>query len=471
MKSCDLLARISLFFGLAASLGCSFLIDSSVEQCSSDRDCAAVAGAICNVQRKLCERLQPAPVRCARPNKPVVKIAVDVTRDQLLTCDNDYLLTDSVAVKPGVTLSIEAGTTVLAEPGLSAILIVQPGARLVADGEPDRPIVFTSAAEPAARRPADWGGLVLLGHATTNAASPSLAAAPGSGGFGGGDDEEDSGVLRFVRIEYSGDTRPPNTELSGLTLAAIGRGTTIDHVEVRQTSHDCFGFVGGTVNAKHLVCQGSGDDGFVWKSGYRGKLQFLVVQQDPTTVDEANGFEADNENVAGNAPLATQPTIYNATLCGKNRQGDLEQYGILARRRARAHIYNTMALGFEAGLDVRDAETTIDLEGSLFWGNQPKPIAYEEDGSNPTTQKDDDGGFDEVKWFLDPARHNAVRTPNLGDCFNRNTLALAPETALQEGASAPPDDGFFDPGASYIGAFRDRDDHWAEGAWLLWSEQ
>jgi hypothetical protein len=34
---------------------------------------------------------------------------------------------------------------------------------------------------------------------------------------------------------------------------------------------------------------------------------------------------------------------------------------------------------------------------------------------------------------------------------------------------APPDDGFFDASARYVGAVKDASDTWATGAWTVWS--
>ena len=400
-----------------------------------------------------------------------MRIEGEITASDTLTCDRLYLLVGPVLVRPGVTLTIAPGTTVLGDGASKGTLVVQPGARLVADGKRDAPIVFTSAQPTAARKPGDWGGVILLGRAPTNASSPTIEGITRGGEYGGQDGNDDSGVLRFVRIEYSGTRLGPNNEINGLTLGGVGRRTVIDHVQVRQTTDDCFEFFGGTVDARHLICQGNGDDGFDWDNGYRGRLQFLVLQQDPAISDETNGFEGDNDSLGTSNPPITEPTVYNATLCGRLRDVDNEQYAILLRRGARAHIYNTMVTGFEAGLDLRDGGTTLDLANSLFWGNHARLVGYEENRSNFTTQRDDDGGLDETRFFFEPARNNAAGDPGVGDCFDRGALALQPAVAVTRNARQPPDDGFFDPQAAYLGAFRDRADRWADGPWVMWAER
>lgn len=474
---------LALMTLLAASSGsCSLVLDLEQTQCTSDNDCAAWSGAVCNVDQGVCVAEQasgaaspgPSAARdldlCRRTDKPMVRLEGDITASDTLDCRRNYLLVGTVFVKAGVTLTIQKGTTVLGDPASKGTLVVQPGARLVAEGTRNEPVVFTSAAAGGARRPGDWGGLILLGRAPVNLTQATIEGITEGGEFGGADENDDSGVLRFVRIEYSGTKLGPNNEINGLTFGGVGRRTVVDHVQVRQTTDDCFEFFGGTVNAKHLVCQWNGDDGFDWDNGYRGKLQFLVLQQDPTAIDETNGFEGDNDALgSSNAPVS-EPVIYNATLCGKNVDVDKEQYGILLRRSTRARIFNLIVSGFEAGIDVRDATTQVELGSAIFSGNLVKPLAYEEDGSNAGPQKNDDAGFDELAWLANPAMSISTASPGLGDCFDPNRFRFAPSAPLTAGAARPPADGFFDPDAAFIGAFRDERDDWATGNWVVWSD-
>ena len=119
-------------------------------------------------------------------------------------------------------------------------------------------------------------------------------------------------------------------------------------------------------------------------------------------------------------------------------------------RRA-AHIHNTLALGFEAGLDLRDTRTQLELSHTLFWGNHGRPVAYEENGSNTTTQQDDDMGLDEARWFFEADRRNGVQDPMVGDCFDRERMDVRPRMTVNRSARRPPDDGFFDSQASLPG--------------------
>ncbi|AUX19964.1 hypothetical protein SOCEGT47_004210 [Sorangium cellulosum] len=480
-------ARAALLFAALACAGaCSVLLEGGAEQCAADADCARFPGSVCDVAQATCVRPGPGATSsgggsapsCEAAEKPVAELSGEVTKDFTLTCNRHYLLKGTVLVTPGATLTIEKGTTLLgdSDPLSPGILAIQPGAKLVAVGTPEEPIVFTSALPEGLRERGDWGGVILLGRAPANLRDAEGAPTRGriegldrGGEYGGDDVDDSSGILKYVRIEYSGFAIAPNNEVNGLTFGGVGKGTIVDHVQVRHTADDCFEFFGGTVDAKYLACQHAGDDGFDWDNGFRGRLQFLVLQQEPSLADEMNGFEGDNDALGTTNSPVSEPTIYNATLCGKNREVDLEQYGILLRRGTRARIFNTVVTGFESGLDVRDAAGEIEIESSVFFGNLVHNLAYPEPAGSV---QDDDEGFDEAAFLLDPARGNREVDPRIPDCFNAEGPELGPSSPLTEGAATPPDDGFFDATATYVGAFRDADDRWATtGAWAVWSRK
>jgi hypothetical protein len=410
-----------------------------------------------------------AAATCSNTDQPIVRLQGTLTTSLETACERRYLLVGTVTVATGVTLTIAPGTVIQGDGGTKGTLVVQPGGQLRARGTADRPIVFTSALAPEARQAGDWGGVVILGRAPTNRQRRPSGGTVGAT-YGGTDESDSSGVLQFVRIEYGGGTPNGAETISGLTLGGVGRGTTIDHVEVRQTRGTCFEFAGGTANAAYLVCQGGRGNGFEWHEGYRGNLQFLVVQMDPASDTESSAFAIDNNNGPGRPPT-TQPTIFNATLCGRNRASAQETYGVVVRRSARARLRNALVTGFDAGVDVRDLAPAIDVMSSIFWGQLASPIAYDENGGNGTTQRDDDGGFDEVRAVTEAPRQNSTATPLIGDCFNRNQLAIRPPRALAEAPINLDRDPFFDARATYIGAFRDTGDLWATGPWLVWADR
>jgi len=405
-----------------------------------------------------------AGLDCSSPTDFVGPITADTT----LTADTCYLMKGLVFVESGATLTIEPGTTIMGETVSQGTLVIKPGAKIMAEGTADKPILFTSQSPKGQRAAGDWGGVILLGKAPVNltGGQGAVEGITMGGEFGGTDPNDSSGTLKYVRVEFSGIQLSPDNEINGVTFGGVGAGTTVEYVMVHDTLDDCFEFFGGTVNVKHMLCANNGDDGFDWDNGYTGKMQFLAVIQDPSIADDTNGFEADNDAMGStNAPIS-EPTIYNATLVGKNVDVAKQQYGMLLRRSTKAHIFNTIVTGFEAGIDIRDATTSIELKNSIFFGNVVENVAYAEDAaSSDPLLMDDDGGFDEKAWFA--MSGNTEQDPKLTAPFNAESPDLTPAATIKDNAATPPSDGFFDA-VDYIGAFQ-AGDAWATGAWVDYS--
>jgi len=391
----------------------------------------------------------------------------EIKTDTTLTSDKIWTLKHKVHIRAGATLTIEPCTTIVGDKGTLGTLIIDPGAKIIADGGRDEPIVFTSQAPAGDRQAGDWGGVILLGRAPINvpggkANVEGLNPTPETQ-YGGTAADDDSGILKYVRIEFSGILLSQNNEVNGLTFGGVGSKTQVEYVQVRNTLDDCFEFFGGTVNAKHLVCVNNQDDGFDWDFGYSGKLQFLVLQQDPAFPDDTNGFESDNDAMSTTNMPISNPTIYNATLIGHD--ADKQQYGWLGRRSTQGSVNNAIFTGFEACIDIRDAQTKVELKNSICFGNKVHNIAYPEVAGGMGALSDDDNGVDEVAWFLDPARNNSEIDPQLTAPFDAAAPDFRPKTTIVEKAATPPNDGFFDASAAYIGAFS-ANDTWMSGAWL-----
>ncbi|MFO0587340.1 MAG: hypothetical protein U0441_07370 [Polyangiaceae bacterium] len=408
------------------------------------------------------------------PGDPVVELTGEIAADKLLTSDKCYLLKGIVYVKSGATLTIEPGTTVMGEQVSLGTLVIQPGGKIDAQGTADLPIVFTSQKNKGERAPGDWGGVILLGKAPINiqGGQASIEGIPPSPEtmYGGSAPDDSSGILQYVRIEFAGVQLSPNNEINGLTFGGVGNKTTIDHIMVHDALDDCYEFFGGTVNAKYLLCANNQDDGFDWDNGFSGKLQFVALQQDPAFEDDTNGFEGDNDaNASVNTPISN-PTIYNATLVGKNlaTDGAKQQYGALVRRSTKGQIHNAIWTGFEACVDVRDAATSVEIHSSICYGNgygtAENNIAYAEVAGGMGVLSDDDAGLDERAWFKNPAWKNAETDPKLTAPF-ATTPDFTPATTITANAATPPNDGFFDTTATYVGAFK-AGENWATGAWV-----
>jgi hypothetical protein len=72
----------------------------------------------------------------------------------------------------------------------------------------------------------------------------------------------------------------------------------------------------------------------------------------------------------------------------------------------------------------------------------------------------------------DASRKNTFKIDPLINCFDPSAPVFGPPTSLTTNAATPPDDGFFDTSATYIGAFKDANDTWATtGKWVVWSDK
>ncbi len=289
--------------------------------------------------------------------------------DRVLSPDSLYYLTGLYYVDSTYTLTIPAGTVVRGD--TAATLIITRGAKIMATGTQEAPIVFTSMKPACMREPGDWGGVIILGEAPVNQSNPLIEGGIISGTYGGNLPHDNSGIFRYVRIEFPGYRFQLNNEVNGLTMGGVGDGTQIDHIQVSYSFDDSFEWFGGTVNAKYLVAFGGTDDEFDTDFGYSGKVQYAFGLRDVEVFDptgQSNGFESDNE---GDSPYeakpTTRPVFCNVTLVGPeltdahvgNTIGTNYQYGAVLRRNTMTSIYNSCIMGYPWGMSIRNDSTHL----------------------------------------------------------------------------------------------------------------
>lgn len=255
----------------------------------------------------------------------------DITEDLLVESGN-YSLRGAVSVKDGATLTIEPGTTftVTAEDQAAGVnlLFIEQGGRIVAEGTASQPIVFTSENKNAEGGDGDWGGIGIHGRARMNAPGGNSLSEAGQLPYGGEDDEDDSGILRYVRVEYAGQASSDGQfEFNAFSFFAVGSGTTLEYLEAFEGADDGFEFYGGTVSASNIAAIGMEDDSVDWDEGYRGSLDNVVIYQYDGTGDFA--FELANRSGENNASPRSSAEVSNVTMRGHNRTGkaafDLKQ--------------------------------------------------------------------------------------------------------------------------------------------------
>lgn len=337
--------------------------------------------------------------------------------DETWTNDQIYILDRKVVVQEGVTLTIEPGTIIKGRAGqqsLSSALIVARGGKLMAEGTAAQPIIFTSESDnitcgEIAGTNLDennvglWGGLIVLGYApssfpgdVTELQIEGIPASDTFGLYGPGDNppadnaNDDSGVLRYVSIRHGGSLLGEGNEINGLTLGAVGAGTTIDNIEVVANQDDGIEFFGGTVDASNLLVWAQGDDALDVDQAYSGTISNAVVVL--TSISD-HALEIDGPEGSTNGAC----TIEDLTLIGNgNINSEYADY----RSNAQVTTNNVYAFGFGGGADVEldnDGVATNYNNGLVNFGTWEIVLPADQADNN------EDGTVDILDVFVNKA--------------------------------------------------------------------
>lgn len=278
----------------------------------------------------------------------------------VLDANVTYNLTGALVIADGATLTIPAGTEILATGGTSAYIAVAQGGKIFVNGTATNPVVFTSG--NAVQAPGDWGGLVICGKAPINTVSGGAGTAQSEVAdltYGGTISNDNSGSIRYLRIEYTGANFSATKEFNGVSLFGVGSGTTFEYVQCYHGSDDGFEFFGGSVNTSNLVSLGNEDDQFDWTEGWNGTNTNWYGK---VFFGKGNrGIEADNYEFGFTNTPVSNPTITNITLVGPGSTASSSTYaendGCKFRRGTKALLSNVYISGFADSFDVEHDET------------------------------------------------------------------------------------------------------------------
>ncbi len=309
----------------------------------------------------------------------------DITGTLTLDATKTYLLKGLVVVRSGGKLVIPAGTIIRAQADLSvtpknyASIIVERGGQIEVLGTAASPVVITSAKAAGARDRGDWGGLVIAGRSNHNLLNGTTNDNVQLEGFntisfdanlariGGTIPNDNSGIVRYLRIEFGGLAFEANREVNGLTLGAVGAATVVNHVQVSFGGDDAFEWFGGTVNSSYLIAYKTTDDDFDTDNGYSGKSQFGIGVKDTAYYDlsyaaasgssTSEGFESDNE-ATGTAAVKpyTNAIFSNYTMLGPVYVGGTY-----------ASLNSTSRAAFRRGARIR-RNSSLRIANSIFMG-------------------------------------------------------------------------------------------------------
>jgi hypothetical protein len=393
------------------------------------------------------------------PDEPeVIIVNGEITSDTTWTADNQYLIQGALFVRAGATLTIQAGTEIFGDQATTGTLVIDRDAQIIAQGDPNNPIVFTSSAAPGSRARGQWGGVILNGNAPLNIPGGEASGEGGTGLYGGNDPGDNSGILRYVRVEFAGIEFSPDNELNGIAFQGTGAATTCDHLQVKFNLDDGYEWFGGTTACKYLLSTANADDSFDYTDGWQGRGQFWIAQQRGDDADQ--GMEMDNNAENRDATPRSNPTIYNVTLIGDpdENEGTESDIGMLLREGTAGTFRNMIVLGFkEVGVEVRDRSQDfvggmLTFQNSIVHGNAQGDFAG-------------DGGV----FLNDPT--NSGANPEIADPYNLTAPNFMPAAGgpARNGAvpvATPPSDGFFEP-ADFIGGMGA--DDWTAG-WADYSQ-
>lgn len=320
------------------------------------------------------------------------------------TKNKTWFVKGFVFVNDGQTLTIEPGTVVKFRKGqgnTASALIIARGGKIIAEGTPEEPIIFTSEDDDLngsldTKEKGLWGGLIILGNAPLNTPSGEavIEGIPLSDQrivYGGNKSDDDSGILKYISIRHGGTEIGEDNEINGLTLGGVGNGTTIEHIEVIANADDGIEFFGGTVNTKYLLSAYNGDDAFDYDLGYQGNNQFWFAVQDEYSGDHM--IEADGGQEVVNTIPYSIPYIYNCTFIGANTS----QLKILGfRNNAGGHICNSIFTNFKQGVllsyenGVSDSyaqwqNSNISVQNNIFYQVKDNVAdeVFQVSGNNP----------------------------------------------------------------------------------------
>ncbi len=408
----------------------------------------------------------------------IENLPAQISADRTLTADKAYRLSGIVQVRNNATLTIEAGTVIVGAPGSQppSVLLVTNTGKIDARGTRSRPIIMTSSQPLGQRQRGDWGGLILLGKALINDPGGSIDIEGLPEGpetrYGGTDDAHNCGSLKYVRVEFAGALLRPNEETNSFTWGACGTQTKSEYLQAHYGFDDSFEWFGGNNDAKYMVGTYGADDYVDVQVGYRGRLQHGIFVANS---DRSNrGIESDNyERNFAARPLG-KPTMYNFTFIGSNAAGfDESDSPCLYFRRGSGGSFNNM-LCFNwttrtfGGANIADsiqpniASGDFAATGILAWNNGV--AAPTNPSANPATNTFDSQVSADFRAHLTPAARQFV----LANPMLRNPLEYSdPDVRGLLGSPIfrstwlqPPDDGFFDQWATWIGGMGDYD--WTE---------
>lgn len=273
------------------------------------------------------------------------EITGNITANKTYAFGN-YTLKGIVRVKPGVTLTFDAGSTITCDKNTGDnALLVENGGKLIINGTESAPVIFTEVS----KIPGSWGGIIMYGDAPAKVLGGGTTATSEDGmslPYGGTNAEHNGGSLRYVRVEYAGKKLADGTkELNGFSFYSVGAQTILDHLVAYKGADDGFEFYGGTVSLTNAISFGNYDDAFDWQDGWQGQnnTNWYAYQ----TVKGNFGIEIEaSSNNNSFWPKFTNVTLKRAVGCTPEVAGDIQIDAIQFKKNGNGDFSNVVIDGY-----------------------------------------------------------------------------------------------------------------------------
>lgn len=345
-----------------------------------------------------------------KPNKvdygePNQLLAGTISTNTKLLKKNVYSLQGNVYLTNNAVLTIEPGTKIIGDYETKGTLIVTKGASIIADGLETDPIVFTS--NRSMKKAGDWGGIIILGDAPINKFGGIASLLSGSSSYntdltfyGGNNEAGNSGILRYVRIEFAGakmESGPGN--MNSLLLAAVGNKTTIQNVMVSFSGGDSFEMLGGSLSISQAVSFKSSNDDFKFNYGAQANISnslairssFLSSALGSRCLDVAS---YDKKSEVDLSKKQTVVTATNLTLVNNSDdialdiQSGLVKEGIFVSENASLICKRTVISGFKPAvlldktIEINPANLNKIKFESMYFNNCAGNIFFVDNSNN-----------------------------------------------------------------------------------------
>ena len=294
-----------------------------------------------------------------------------IDKNTTLSKNNIYLLTGMVYVTNNAVLTIEPGTVIKGDFETNGTLIVTKGSKIIAEGQESNPIIFTSNKPSSQRKSGDWGGLVIFGDAPINKFGSigqiNLNLDSKHNIYGGNNIDSDSGILKFVRIEFAGKKIGAGRLQNSLYIAGVGRKTTLENIQISFSSNDSFVCLGGQVTLKKLISFRANGNDYYFTEGAQINISnsLAVKNQYFTNPGKSRCFDIESYDVKSNADLTkklTNVVATNVTLLNEENDNlGLIREAIFIKENATFSFTNSIISGFSQCL-LMDAKINTDYE-------------------------------------------------------------------------------------------------------------